>query len=637
MAAVLLVCAASNASAQTNATEATPEQLKKLSIEDLMNLDVTSVSKQPERFGDAPAAIEVVTGEDIARAGASSIPEALRLAGNLDVAQENAHDWSISARGFNSGSANKLLVLMDGRTLYTPLYAGVFWDVQDYLLADIDRIEVIAGPGGTLWGANAVNGVINITSKSAKDTQGLYLEAGGGNQLQDFTGLRYGTTLASNVYFRVYGKYFDRAGEVFAGGAGAGDPWTMGQTGFRMDWDSSVQNLLTVQGDFYDGAEGTLTHDDTRVSGGNVLTRFSHSFSSDSDLSVQLYYDETRRIVPGTFGENLSTYDLDIQDRFLLGSRNHFVVGGGYRFTDDNVGNSPAVAFLPAHLDRNLFNIFGQDEITLTEGLNFTLGTKLEHNDYTGFEVEPSGRLGWTIAPNQLVWGAVSRAVRTPSQIDEDIFSPGNPPYFLAGGSNFVSETLLAYELGYRTKITEKISGSISAYYNNYDNLRTVTPGAVAGSPAYIQNNLQGETYGFESSATWQIVDWWRLHGSYDLLKEHLHLKPGTADLNGGQGETSDPQQQFAFRSSMDLPHNVQFDVGPRWVDKLPNISSGTPGNVPAYFELEARLAWRASRNLEFSIVGQNLLHDHHPEFGYPSPMREEIERSVYGKVAWQF
>jgi iron complex outermembrane receptor protein len=637
MGCLLFISTSFHLQAQTNATEATPQQLKKLSLEDLMKLDVTSVSKQPEPFAQAPAAIDVVTAEDIQRSGASSIPEALRLADNLQVAQINSHDWAISARGFDTSVANKLLVLMDGRTLYTPLYAGVFWDVQDYLLEDIDRIEVISGPGGTLWGANAVNGVINITSKSAKDTQGLYLEAGGGNQLQDFTGVRYGETVASNVYLRVYGKYFDRGAEVFSDGAGAGDRWTFGQTGFRMDWYSTPQNIWTVQGDFYDGAEGTLTTNDTRVGGGNVLTRFTHSFSEESDLSVQLYFDDTHRLVPFAYAENLNTYDLDIQDRFHWGDYNHFVVGGGYRFTDDDVANSPELAFLPPHLDRNLFNVFGQDEITIAQGLNLTLGTKVEHNDWTGFEVEPSGRLGWTMAPGQFVWGAISRAVRTPSEIDEDFYVPGNPPYYLAGSSNFVSESLLAYELGYRAQLTPTVSASLSTYYNEYDHLRSISPPTAPGGPEFLQNNLEGQTYGFEAGSTWQVLDWWRLHGGYNLLKEHLYARPGTVDRDNATGETSDPQQQFSIRSSMDLPHNIEFDVDPRYVDKLYDYSGGVTGTVPAYFELNVRLAWRITSGVEVSVVGQNLLHDHHPEFGFPSAERQEIERSVYGKVAWNF
>ncbi len=275
-----------------------PAVYKKMSLQQLMDLDVTSVSKEPEPYGQAPAAIEVITSDEIRRSGASSIPEALRLADNLDVAQKNSHDWAISARGFNTDLGNKLLVLMDGRSVYTPLYSGVFWDQQDYLLEDIDRIEVISGPGGTLWGANAVNGVINITTKDASATQGVYVEGGGGSELQDFAGVRYGGTISSNVFFRVYGKYFDRGDEVYPNGIDAADSWRMGQGGFRIDDEASGQNHFTLQGDFYDGDENVATGGSAVVNGNNVLGRWSHAFSEDSDMSLQMYYDRTHLADP---------------------------------------------------------------------------------------------------------------------------------------------------------------------------------------------------------------------------------------------------------------------------------------------------------------------------------------------------
>ena len=341
-----LIIFATSALAQTNNDVSPPAALKKLSLEELMDLDVTSVAKQPEPYGQAPAAIQVITSEDIQQSGASSIPEALRLADNLDVAQKNSHDWAISARGFDTALGNKLLVLIDGRAVYTPLFAGVFWDQQDYLLEDIDRIEVISGPGGTLWGANAVNGVINITTKDAKDTQGLYVEGGGGSELQDFGGVRYGGTLASNVFFRVYGKYFDRNNEVLPDGSDASDSWRMGQGGFRMDDEANVENHLTLQGDFYSGDEDEETGGNARVNGNNVLGRWSHTISDDSDMSLQLYYDRTHLGDPvpanhttgepaGILTDDLDTYDLDFQHRFLLGDRNHIVWGLGYRFTHE--------------------------------------------------------------------------------------------------------------------------------------------------------------------------------------------------------------------------------------------------------------------------------------------------------------
>ncbi len=611
-----------------------------------MDQDVTSVSRQPEPYGQAPAAIDVITQDEIRRSGASSIPEALRLADNLDVAQQNSHDWAISARGFNTALANKLLVLMDGRTVYTPLFSGVFWNVQDYLLEDLDRIEVISGPGGTLWGANAVNGVINITSKSAKDTQGLYVEGGGGTVLRDFGGVRYGGTLLSNVYFRVYGKYFNQGNEVYAeSGNPASDSWQMAQGGFRMDAEASSQDILTLQGDLYASDLNIPTGDEGKTSGGNVLGRWSHTISDDADFSLQLYYDQTHLVDPvtsafaatGFLTDDLRTYDLDFQDRFKLGGRNRVVWGLGYRFTHDVVGAAPGLAFVPPVLDQNLYSVFVQDEIKLCDKLFFTLGTKVEHNDYTGFEFEPSGRLQFNLTTNQMIWAAISRAVRTPSRVDRDEISPDGPVHVLIGGSNFVSETVIAYELGYRAQFGAKVSGSISGFYNDYNDIRSVsfTPGTII--PLYFANNLEGYTYGLELGANYQVLDWWRLHGSYDLLEEHIVVKSGQFDLNNGLNETADPKNQFSVRSSMDLLKTVELDAALRWVDSLQINNGPVAGTVPSYFELDARLAWHPTSRIELSIVGQNLLHAYHVEYGFPGPTQEAISRGVYGKLAYRW
>jgi iron complex outermembrane receptor protein len=628
--------------------------LKKMSLEELMNIEVMSVSRHAEKLLDAASAIQVVTGEDIRRSGASSLPEALRLADNLEVAQKNSHDWGISARGFNTDLANKLLVLVDGRTVYTPLYSGVFWDAQDYLLEDIDRIEVISGPGGTLWGANAVNGVINVTSKSAKDTQGGYLEAGGGTELQDFVGGRYGTKLAPDVYFRVYGKYTDQDRGVTASGVESNDGSRVGRGGFRLDATNAASNAFTLQGDVYNGTEETITGGDSRISGGNVLGRWTRDFSDDSDLSLQLYYDRTHIAVPkptngfapaGMLADTLDTYDLDFQHRFPLG-KNHILWGFGYRFTNDQVQNAPNVGFLPAQLEQDLYSGFVQDEIALARDVTFTFGSKVEHNDYTGYEFEPGIRLQWNVDSRRMVWGAISRAVRTPSRIDRDLIEPTLlpapfPNSILSGSPDFDSETVIAYELGYRTQINPKIAATASAFYNDYDRIRSITP-APAGFPSFgfplvFHNNLEGETYGVELTANYQMLDWWRLHAGYDFLKEHLRVKPGQVDFSNALNEVADPQQQFSLRSSMDLPHALEFDANLRWVDTLHNNNGPTPGTVPSYAELDVRVGWRPTQAVELSVVGQNLLDRQHPEYGFPSPTRIESERSVYGKVTWRF
>ncbi|HEY1791614.1 MAG TPA: TonB-dependent receptor [Opitutaceae bacterium] len=623
-----------------------------MSVEQLMDIEVTSVTKEPEKLLDADSAIQVITGDEIERSGASSIPEALELADNLEVAQKNSDDWAISARGFNTDLANKLLVLMDGRSVYTPLYSGVFWDVQDYLLEDIDRIEVISGPGGTLWGANAVNGVINITSKSAKDTQGLYVEAGGGSEPEYFDAVRYGGTLSDGVYYRVYAKYTERGDEVFSDGDNASDSSKMAQTGFRMDVEKSTQNTLTLQGDYYSGQENIDTGGTASVSGANVLSRITHDFSDGSTMSLQVYYDHTYLADPipplmigavalapgGILTDRLDTYDLDFQHHLNLGEYNRFSWGFGYRYTHDFVVNAPSTGFLPPTLDQSLVNTFVQDEIQLHSDVHLTAGTKVEHNDYTGTEWEPNLRLRWDMSPTQMLWTAVSRAVRTPSRIDHDL-SEGTPPYFvlLKGGPDFESETLVAYELGYRAKLGTKVSTSISAYYNVYNDVRSTSFTPVTVLPFYFANNLQGDTHGVEFTADYQAASWWRLHAGYDLLQENIGIKAGESDINDALNETADPEHQFSVRSSMDLPRNVDLDGQLRWVDTLHTNSGSTVGTVPAYFELNLRVGWHATKNLELSVTGENLLHDHHPEYGFPTPTREEITRGVYGKVAWRY
>lgn len=629
---------------------ATIGDLKGLSVEQLMDIPVTSVARHPERLLEAASAIQVITQEDIRRSGATSIAEALRLADNLQVAQKNSHDWAISARGFNTALANKLLVMIDGRTVYTPLFSGVFWDIQDYLLEDIDRIEVISGPGGTLWGANAVNGVINIITKSTKDTHGAYAEGGGGDELEGIAGARYGGSLSSDTSFRVYGKYVDRGDEVLADGTLSADAWHQYRSGFRMDSDASARDTLTLQGDFYDGHENEPAGGLATTSGGNVLGRWARKFSDDSDISLQSYLDRTHLVDPepalvlqtlrlapaGLLQDDLTTYDLDFQHRFPLGPSNGVVWGLGYRYTHDVVSNAPGIGFLPPLLDQRLYSVFAQDEIALKSTLSLILGTKLEHNDYTGWEVQPNARLRWNFVEGQAVWAAVSRAVRTPSRIDRDLFE-APPPRFrlLEGRSDFGSEKLIAYELGYRAQYTSRFSSSISTFYNVYSDLRSTSFTPVTVLPFFFANNLEGHTYGAEFSGDYQLLDNWSLHGGYTLLREHLQVKPGTADINDAHNETADPEHQFSLRSSLELPHQVRFDTALRWVDTLLINSGPTLGTVPSYADLDAHLAWQATRQLQLSLVGQSLLHDRHPEYGYPAPGRIEIARSVYAKLIW--
>jgi iron complex outermembrane recepter protein len=651
-AAICCAAAIYCAPAQADSSSSTIGDLKQLNVEDLMNVEITSVARHPQKLLDAASAIQVITQEDIRRSGATSIPEALRLADNLQVAQKNSHDWAISARGFNTALGNKLLVMIDGRTVYTPLYSGVFWDVQDYLLEDIDRIEVISGPGGTLWGANAVNGVINIITKSAADTQGVYAEAGGGSEPHEFAGARYGGSLDADTHFRVYGKFFDRGDEVLANGDPEPDAWRQGRAGFRIDSEHSAQDRFTVQGDYYDGHENVQTGGEGDASGDNLLGRWTRVLSDDSDLSLQSYIDQTHLSLPtppltvnglqfsppGFLYDDLTTYDVDFQHRFGIGARNRIVWGLGFRYTHDAVLDAPGLGFTPAVLEQNLYSAFVQDEIALRKNLSFTLGTKLEHNDYTGFEFEPNARLSWILNSSQAVWAAVSRAVRTPSRIDHDL-TEGAPPYpvILEGGAKFTSEAVIAYELGYRAQLNSKFTASVSSFYNQYNDVRStsITPATLI--PIYFANNLEGDTYGLEFSGNYQVSEAWSLHAGYTLLEEHLRVKPGEFDLDDALNETADPEHQFSLRSSLNLPRHAEFDAALRWVDTLRTNNGPTPGTVPSYFELNTRLAWHASERLELSLVGQNLLHNHHPEYGFPDPSRVEIQRSVYGKLAWRF
>ncbi len=617
--------------AQQPDSAAQAESLKALSIEQLMNVEVTSVSKRPERLARVASAIQVITQQEIRRSGASSLPEALRLATNLQVAQVDSRQWAISARGLNSTAANKLLVLIDGRTVYTPLFSGVFWDVQDVPVAEIDRIEVISGPGATLWGANAVNGVINVITKRAKDTRGLLVSGGGGSELRGFGTAQYGGALGQSVHYRAYGSGFTREPTLLPSGMDATDDWHFGQGGLRMDWDASEASRVTLQGDFYDGRSSQPGAADIAVSGGNLAAKWSRTISATSDLRAQLYYDHTHRNIPGTFGEDLDTYDVDLQHHATLGTRHDVVWGLGYLLINDRVANSAALAFLPAHVTRAWFTGFVQDEIALVpDRLHVTLGTKIEHNDYTGVEVQPSGRVNWAVSDVGTLWTAVSRALRTPSRIDREFYAPGQPPYFLAGGPNFDSEEELAYELGYRHQ-RGPVALSVATFYNRYYGLRSLEQAnPPAAFPVVIGNGQDAESYGAELTADYRVTDRWRLVAGYTELHIHVWALPTSTDTSHGSAENHTPDRQFSVRSSADLPGQLSLDGTVRYVGDIVNQQ------VPAYGELDVRLGWQPVPRLEVSVVGQNLLHDHHVEFGTPAA-RSEIKRGVYGSFEWHF
>ncbi|HEV2561850.1 MAG TPA: TonB-dependent receptor [Rhizomicrobium sp.] len=624
----------SAASADDADTPQSVEKLRDLSIEDLGNIEIYSVSKSAEPLSDAPAAIYVITHEDIRRSGAKTIPEMLRLAPNLEVAQVSGSGYAITARGFNgttttNGAGNKLLVLIDGRTVYTPLYAGVFWDLQYVLPRDIDRIEVISGPGAALWGANAVNGVINIITRNSADTQGDSGSVVAGN-IDVQASAQHGGKIGENTTFRIYGAGTNRAADVLANGSDAKDSWNKFQGGFRLDWHPDSASV-TVQGDIFWGKEDQTLPPDAVIGGHNLLVRWNQPLGGGSALQVQAYYDYNTLYIPGSLGDSLSTFDLDAQHSFSWGAQ-EIVWGGGYRVFHDKFDNTPSVQFLPAVTTHSLINFFVQDTISLSDTLKLILGTKFEDDPFVSPEWLPSARVSWKVSNNDLLWAAVSRAVRAPALWDRNLNEfLGN--FHVLGSGNFQSEKLVAYEAGYRSAPLTNLSFSLSAYYNVYDDLRSYEITPVTLFPLVYGNKMFGHTYGGEFWGTYGIADWWRLSAGINLEHETLQFRKGSfSTLLGSNAPVAgnDPKHQFSLRSSMDLPHNMELDVGLRTIGALPNPA------VPAYTEADARLGWHVMENLELSLAGFNLLHDHHAEFD-AAPGRKEFERSFTVSAQWTF
>jgi iron complex outermembrane recepter protein len=619
--------------AQDSEASSAIQELKRLSLEELMRLEVTSVSKRPEKLIETSSAIQVITHEDIRHSGATSVPEVLRLASNLQVAQVNASQWAISARGFNNVLANKLLILIDGRVVYTPLYAGVFWDVQNLLLEDIDRIEVISGPGGTLWGANAVNGVINIITKNAKDTRGLYAEGAVGTELRSQGSLRYGGSIGDNISYRVYGTAFKRDNSIFRDSVDSKDGWHMAQGGVRLDWDATGEDAVSFQANGYNGRPDPDGGNPVVARGSNVLARWNHSGTPESNFQVQVYFDQTWRDLRNGFAEKLRTYDLEGHHRLQVGSRHGLTYGLGFRLMDHDVQNLELFAFLPARKSLYLYSAFVQDAISLMEEeLTLTLGLKVEHNSYTDFQYQPNVRLHWALAPGQAIWSAVSRGVRNPARIDREFFlfiAPGIP---FIEGSDFQSEEVLAYELGWRMQHQDNFSLSLAMFYNQYDNIRSAELGPPPFNiPVTFGNGVHGNTYGLELSGTYHLNEWWRLRGGYTLMRKELAVKPNSTDTNQGTAESNDPNYQVMLQSEMEVRRNLEVGAVFRFVDELPKPY------VEAYAGLDLRVAWKIHRTFEISVVGQNLLQESHTEFIPESPEPKGIERSVYGKVAIRF
>lgn len=656
------------------------ESLESLSTRDVvvpaLEVEVSTVSRTESTVGRSPAAVFVITNEMIRRSGARSIPEVLRMAPGVQVARIDANKWAITIRGFNGRFANKLLVQIDGRSVYTPLFGGVWWDVQDVVLEDVERIEVIRGPGATVWGANAVNGVINIISKKASDTQGMYVQGGAGTEELGFTTARYGGRIGNNAHYRLYGKWFERD-EGFAAGDNAQDDSRMGRGGFRADWTPSTSDTVTLQGDYYDGKAGerslypsltapafvTAVDQDESTRGGNVLFRWRRELSDDSDWALQIWYDRTERaFLRHGFAEDRDTFDLDFQHRFPLGYRHSIIWGFGYRNTKDAIrdsdlliGTQPILSFTPHERADDLFSYFIQDEITLHEDLLYlTVGSKFEHNDYTGFEFQPTGRLLWTPSPRHAVWASISRAVRTPTRAEEDMWLLGLPvgvmpwgdPIFLntIGSRAMAAEEVMAYEAGVRVQPTDRFFWDLAVFFNQYENLRSVGyapfpvpgPGGSWVVPGTMGNSNRVQTYGFEIAGTYDVTDSWRLYAAYNFL-----VIPNS---NTGS-EMGDPRNQIYLQSSWDLHRDLHFDMVWRYVDLAPGVAiPGMPGmgipGVPAYNAMDVRLAWDARPGMELAVVGRHLLDSSHleaPMDVFLGTVNTEVEAEVYGTVTWRY
>lgn len=633
------------------------DTLTELSLEELMNVEIVTYSKNPIKWFDTPAAIFVITQEDIRQSGVTSIPEALRMAPGIQVARINANQWAIGIRGFTSRLSRSILVLINGRSVYNPLFAGVYWEVQDLLLEDIERIEVIRGPGGVIWGANAVNGVINIITKHSKETQGGWVTLGAGTEERGFGGVRYGGRSGENLHYRVYAKYFDRDAGFHPDGVDF-DDWRMGQAGFRTDIDLTDRDALIFQGVFYTGEAGQRTTfgtytspfsqtvlRDADLSGGNLLFRWGRVRSERSDWTLKVYYDYTNR-EEANFEEERNTLDFDFQHHLRFTQSRELIWGAGYRLNSDNTSGVETVEFIPPDRTDAIYSAFVQYQIGfIDDRVVLTLGSKFEDNDYSGFELQPSGRALWKPTEAQVVWGAVTHAVRTPSRVEHDLeltriaSSTPSPTFTRVIGQeeSFDSEEVVAYELGYRVRPQPRLSFTSTTFYNKYSNLLSLGFGTPFPEstppdpdriilPLFIENQTDGHTYGVELMTDWQAKEWWRVNLIYSFLQIHLNAQAGfpTRESSEAGTEGSSPHHQAGFRSTIDLPENLEFDWFFRYVDRLPAQV------VKRYYNLDLRLGWHPTERMELSVVGQNLLDQQHAEFAQGAV---EVQRGVYAKV----
>ncbi|MBT2187274.1 TonB-dependent receptor plug domain-containing protein [Sphingobium nicotianae] len=606
------------------------EELRDMPISALSDLDVTSVTKSAGTLGDAPAAIFVITHDDIVRSGNITLPGMLRLAPNLQIARGSPNDVVITARGLSGREgaqsfSNKLLVMIDGRSVYTPLYSGVYWDQQDVLPEDVDRIEVVSGPGATLWGANAVNGVINVITRNAGASQGLYATGVVGNRTYD-AGLRYGGSAGDTLNYRLFVKRHQN----FESGDGARDGSRRTQGGFRVDWSPGANDTLMVQGDAYHGSRGQgPASADEETEGFDLVARWDRTSASGNRLQVQTYFDHAaRQIGNGSGRASVDTVDFDLQHSFALGTVHSIVWGGGARFNRYRIFGVPNLLFVPSGARQFLANLFVQDSVAITPRLTAIAGLKLEYGPYEASELLPSVRLAWKPNDSALLWAAVSRAVRSPTPFDRDVreFFP-NGTLGITGMTDFRAEKLTAFEGGTRLDLTPQVSLSVSGFYNAYDDLRTVEPTPVTTLPFYWGNGIRGHTYGFDSWADIRLTDWWRVKPGYSLLISRFHFKDGSVPLISTTQVGNDPTHRASLRSSMDLGPQINFDADLRYVSALPDPFS------PSYVELGARLGWQFVERAELSVSGFNLLHDRHQEL--PLADAKPVGRSVFVALKW--
>lgn len=607
-----------------------------LSLEELADIEITTVSRKVELLRETPASVVVIRGDEIRRSGAQTLPEALRLAANLHVARIDGASYAIAARGFNNNLQNKLLVLVDGRSIYSPLFSGVFWDAQDLVLTDIDRIEVISGPGATVWGANAVNGVINIITLPADRTQGGLVTVGGGADFAKST-VRYGAQSGAFAY-RLYAKYATSDDLERENGKVSRTGWRRRQAGFRMDGDALGADV-TLQGDIYRAAlHQALRPVDTELHGGNLLARAGWQLNMDSELRVQAYFDTTRRHQPGTLADDLDTYDLDVQHTRRFNGGHTLVWGGGHRMARDRTRALGAgIQFLPARRTLKWTNLYAQDELRLGERTRVTAGLRLERNSYTGTESLPYLSLAFDAAPGHLLWTSVSRAVRVPSRIDRELYSPvtplvvnGVPQYALAGGPDFVSERARVAQVGYRGSPHKNINYALTLYFSDYDRLRTLEPNP-RGPGVVFLNKAEGETYGAELTASWDIRPNLRVSVGHVAQKLRLWPKADSQDLSAGTGiATNDPSSWTLLRASWDVSDRVEMDLSARHIGSLPRPA------VPSYTAVDVRVGWELRDDLELSVMGQNLFAPGHAEFG-PPQLRTTFDRALLAKLTWRF